>query len=213
MIETLLIVLFSLVFIIIIFILYRILFAKGFLGFWFKGSLCVLFIVSLFFISLTYIDFLSYQNLTAEEPIATVSIFKITDQYFDVTVSTSDGVEQRFSIYGDQWQLDARLLTWSGPLAALGKKPLYRLGRMSGRYADIQQARARNQSVYDLDQSMYVDIWKMAKRISVGIDANYGSAVYMPMENGAIYSVYLTAKGMNVRPLNEVAKEQVETDW
>lgn len=213
MIETFLIALFSLVFIIIIFILYRVFFAKGLLGFWFQGSLCVLFIVSLFFISLTYIDFLSYQNLTAEEPIATVSIFEITDQYFDVTVATSDGVEQRFSIYGDQWQLDARLLTWRGPLAALGKKPLYRLGRMSGRYVDIQQTRTGNQSAFELDQSMYVDIWQLAKNISIGIDANYGSAVYMPMEHGAVYTVYLTAKGMNVRPLNDVAKEQVETGW
>lgn len=198
---------------IIIFIPYRLFFAKGLLNLWLKCSVGVVFIAGLFFMSMAYVDFISYQNLTSEEPIATVSIFEIKDQYFDVSMITTDGVEQRFLIYGDQWQLDARLLTWIGPLAALGKKPLYRLDRMSGRYIDIDQARNGNQSVYELDKSLYVDIWAMAKRLSVGLDANYGSAVYMPMDNGAVYTVYLTASGMNVRPLNDIAKEEIKADW
>ena len=125
----------------------------------------------------------------------------------------SDSREQRFEIHGDQWQLDARLLTWVGPLAAAGQKPLYRLDRISGRYVSLEQARNGQQSVFSLKQSQYVDLWEIFERFDTWIDVSYGSAVYMPMENGAVFSVYLTAKGMNVRPINYIAKKILKEDW
>lgn len=162
---------------------------------------------------LSLLDILSYQNLMEEVPIATVSVFEKSPQHYDLTLATTDGVEQRFEVYGDQWQLDARLLTWVGPIAALGKKPLYRLDRISGRYISLEQALNARQSIYQLDKSLYIDVWEVLDSIPFWIDANYGSAVYMPMENGAVYSVHLTAKGMNVRPVNEIAKKILNKDW
>jgi hypothetical protein len=162
---------------------------------------------------LSLVDFLSYQQLLAEVPIASISIYEKQPQHFDLTLIASDGKERRFEIHGDQWQLDARLLTWVGPLAALGKKPLYRLDRISGRYISLEQARNSEQSIYGLEQSAAIDIWQVLQTMPSWIDANYGSAVYMPMENGAVYSVLLTAKGMNVRPVNSIAKRLLGEDW
>jgi hypothetical protein len=132
---------------------------------------------------------------------------------FDVTLVDSDSVEHRFEIHGDQWQLDARLLTWVGPLAAVGQKPLYRLDRISGRYVSLEQARNGEQSVFSLEHSEYVDLWQLFDRFDTWIDVSYGSAVYMPMENGAVFSVHLTAKGMNVRPINSIAKKVLKEEW
>jgi hypothetical protein len=161
----------------------------------------------------SFLDILTYKNLTKEVPIATISLFKKGDQHFDLTLATVDGTEHRFDMYGDQWQLDARLLTWVGPIAALGNEPLYRLDRIRGRYVTLEQARNARQSIYELESSTFIDTWQVIQGIPLWLDANYGSAVYMPMANGAVYSVHLTAKGMNVRPVNNIAKRLLDRDW
>lgn len=189
------------------------LFRRGWFWIWLKASFAISLIGLAAASCLSLFDILSYQNLMEEVPIATISIFEKDDQHFDLTLASVDGVEQRFEIYGDQWQLDARLLTWVGPLAALGNKPLYRLDRISGRYVSLEQARSDRQSIYQLDPSLYVDIWQLLQAVPFWIDANYGSAVYMPMENGAVFAVHLTAKGMNVRPINNIAKRLLNRDW
>ena len=189
------------------------LFRRGWFWIWLKASFAMSLASFAVIALLSLIDFLSYQQLLAEVPIASISIYEKQPQHFDLTLIASDGKEQRFEIHGDQWQLDARLLTWVGPLAALGKKPLYRLDRISGRYISLEQARNSEQSIYGLEQSAAIDIWQILQAMPSWIDANYGSAVYMPMENGAVYSVLLTAKGMNVRPVNSIAKRLLGEDW
>jgi hypothetical protein len=189
------------------------LFRRGWLVVWLKASFAMALIMAAGASALSLIDVLSYQQLMAEVPIATVSIFEKEDQHFDLTLVEVEGKEERFQIYGDQWQLDARLLTWVGPLAALGKKPLYRLDRIRGRYVSLEQERNARQSIYALQQSPYLDTWKILQAFPSWIDADYGSAVYMPMENGAVYAVHLTAKGMNVRPINNIAKRVLGEKW
>jgi hypothetical protein len=189
------------------------LFRRGWFWIWLKASLAMslvgLTVTALF----SLLDVLTYKQLLAEVPIATISMYEKESQNFDVTLIPTGGAEQRFEIHGDQWQLDARLLTWVGPVAAMGKKPLYRLDRISGRYISLEQARNAEQSVFGLEQSSTIDIWKVLQTLPSWIDANYGSAVYMPMENGAVYSVHLTAKGMNVRPVNNIAKRLLGENW
>lgn len=191
----------------------RLLFRRRWFWAWFKASMAMSLIVLGIAAVFSLLDILTYQNLTKEVPIATISIFKKSDQHFDLTLATVDGVEHRFDIYGDQWQLDARLLTWVGPIAALGNEPLYRLDRIRGRYVALEQARNARQSIYELESSAFIDTWQVIQGIPFWLDANYGSAVYMPMANGAVYSVHLTAKGMNVRPVNNIAKRLLDRDW
>jgi hypothetical protein len=189
------------------------LFRRGWFWTWLKASFAMSLVgftaVALF----SLLDILTYKQLLSEVPIATISIYEKNPQHFDVTLAATSGGEQRFEIYGDQWQLDARLLTWIGPIAALGGKPLYRLDRISGRYISLEQARNAEQSIYGLEHSNMIDVWQVLQTIPSWIDANYGSAVYMPMENGAVYAVHLTAKGMNVRPVNSIAKALIGEDW
>ena len=189
------------------------LFKRGWFIAWLKGSFAIALVAGAGFSFFFFLGVLSYKQLLSEVPIATISIFEKGDQYYDLTLVDGENNEQRFDIYGDQWQLDARLLTWIGPLAAIGKKPLYRLDRLSGRYVSLEQARNGEQSVFSLKQSQYVDLWQLLSQFDTWMDVSYGSAVYMPMENGAVFSVYLTAKGMNVRPVNSIAKKILKEEW
>lgn len=189
------------------------LFKRGWFLAWLKGTFAIALVVGAAVALFSLMDVLSYQQLLSEVPIATISIYEKGDQQYDLTLVDADNNEHRFDIHGDQWQLDARLLTWVGPLAAAGQKPLYRLDRISGRYVSLEQARNGQQSVFSLDQSSYVDLWEVFNKFQTWIDVSYGSAVYMPMENGAVFSVYLTAKGMNVRPINPIAKKVLKEEW
>jgi hypothetical protein len=189
------------------------LFRRGWFWIWLKASLAMSLIGLTVAAFLSLLDVLTYKQLLSEVPIATISMYEKDPQYFDVTLIPTGEREQRFEIHGDQWQLDARLLTWVGPIAAMGKKPLYRLDRISGRYISLEQARNAEQSVFGLEQSETIDAWEILQMLPSWIDANYGSAVYVPMENGAVYSVHLTAKGMNVRPVNNIAKRLLQGNW
>lgn len=189
------------------------LFRRGWFWIWLKASFAMGLVVCTIVALFSLLDVLSYKQLLSEAPIATISMYELEPQKFDVTLNSTTGEEWRYVIQGDQWQLDARLLTWVGPIAAMGKKPLYRLDRISGRYLSLEQARAATQSIYGIEQSNVIDVWSVLQSIPSWIDTNYGSAVFMPMENGAVYSVYLTAKGMNVRPVNNIAKRIMSEDW
>jgi hypothetical protein len=182
------------------------LFRRGWFWIWLKASFAMGLVACTIVALFSLLDVLSYKQLLSEVPIATISMYELEPQNFDVTLNSTTGEEWRYEIQGDQWQLDARLLTWVGPIAAMGKKPLYRLDRISGRYLSLEQARASTQSIYGIEQSSVIDVWSVLQSIPSWIDTNYGSAVFMPMENGAVYSVHLTAKGMNVRPVNNIAK-------
>ncbi len=158
------------------------------------------------------LDLFGYSHSSDGNVIATLRFDALGHQAFNVELTDDKGTRETYKLDGDQWQLDARLLTWVGPLAAAGQKPLYRLDRLSGRYVSLEQARNGEQSVFALEQSQFVDLWQIFNRFNAWIDVSYGSAVYMPMENGAVFSVYLTAKGMNVRPINSIAKKVLK-DW
>jgi hypothetical protein len=189
------------------------LFRRGWFWIWLKASLAMGLVACTIVALFSLLDVLSYKQLLSEVPIATISMYELEPQNFDVTLNSTTGEEWRYEIQGDQWQLDARLLTWVGPIAAMGKKPLYRLDRISGRYLSLEQARAATQSIYGIEQSSVIDVWSVLQSIPSWIDTNYGSAVFMPMENGAVYSVHLTAKGMNVRPVNNIAKRIMSENW
>jgi|TARA_B110000211_G_C13927983_1_gene485873 hypothetical protein len=189
------------------------LFRRGWFWIWLKASFAMGLVACTIVALFSLLDVLSYKQLLSEVPIATISMYELEPQNFDVTLNSTTGEEWRYEIQGDQWQLDARLLTWVGPIAAMGKKPLYRLDRISGRYLSLEQARASTQSIYGIEQSSVIDVWSVLQSIPSWIDTNYGSAVFMPMENGAVYSVHLTAKGMNVRPVNNIAKRIMSENW
>jgi len=180
---------------------------------WLKGSAGMLLLAGSVISVFMLVDLWSYRQLLDEEPLATVSIYELGDQQFDLTLVDASGKEQRFKLMGDQWQLDVRLLVWKGPVVALGAMPVYRLDRISGRYLSLEQERTSERTVYALTDSRWFDLWSALKGHKLWLEAESGQAVYMPLVNGAVFSVHLTPKGMIARPLNDVAEEALGTGW
>ncbi|MCO1333303.1 cation/multidrug efflux pump [Microbulbifer sp. OS29] len=179
-----------------------------FLGF-LRGSMGLLLFAAALWVVLVAADVYSYRNLAVEHSVGVVSFRKITEQQFEVKFADEDGIAQKFELLGDQWQLDARMLKWQGPLARWGIQPAYRLDRLSGRYLTLQDERTRERSVHEISGANYgVDVWRFVRNIEQRlpfVDAVYGSATFLPMEDGAVYDVRMSQSGLLARPLNQQA--------
>lgn len=157
----------------------------------------------------------TYQILVQEQPVAGVRFEALGPQYFRVYLIPESGSSQVLELRGDQWQIDARVLKWTGIANLLGMKTAYRLERLSGRYRDIQQERQGVRSVYRLDNDAGIDLWALlqkSERKLPWLDAVYGSAAYMPMVDKAQYRVSISNSGLVVRAANAVAQKAID-EW
>ncbi|RFA26176.1 hypothetical protein CAI21_17765 [Alkalilimnicola ehrlichii] len=155
----------------------------------------------------------TYQRLTHEQPVATLEFRELAPRQYLARLSLPESDEVLlFEIYGDEWQLDARILKWQGIATVLGFDTQYRLERIAGRYQDVEGERSQPRSVYALSDDAGVDLWRLARdnqRWLPWVDAYYGSAAYLPMREGAQYQIAVTQSGLVARPVNQSARDAV----
>jgi len=160
------------------------------------------------------INLYTYDRLTYESKVAEVSFREIGPQHFGVIVLFKNNTKI-LDLRGDEWQIDARVLKWRGIAVLIGFDTLYRLDRLSGRYRDITQERSGLRTVHSLSEEQGLDIWMISRRYARWIpwaDAVYGSATYMPMADGASYTVSVGNTGLLARPSNDIANKAV-SEW
>ena len=180
---------------------------------WLKGTTGMIMLFVGAILSFVVVDIWTYHQSRPATPVATVSVYELDPQLFDVTLVDPEGVEQRFQVRGDQWQLDIRLMSWIGPVSQLGAAPMYRFDRLLGRYLSLEQERTGERTVYGLSRSEWLDSWAFLKTKNWWLSADYGSAVFMPLVNGAVYSVFVTRDGVRSEPMNNVAERALGGNW
>ncbi len=155
----------------------------------------------------------TYQRLVYESSVAEISFEQIAPSRFNVILHVPEtGKVRRYELLGDEWQLDAQILSWRGYASLLGLDPYYRLHRLSGRYTNIEQERRLRHSVYALAEERDFDLWQLVHEYHEWIqlvDAMYGSAVFLPMTDQAKYSINISRNGLVARPANAVARKAV----
>jgi hypothetical protein len=155
-----------------------------------------------------------YLELRGDETVATISLRQVEPQRWSARLETPDGQHRSFELRGDEWQLDARLIRWKLPALLAGAPNLYRLERLSGRYGDIKQEREAARSVHDLAADAFPDLWTLRRqfpRYLSFVEADYGSAAYLPMLDGARYEVTLATRGgLIARPADARTRELLE---
>ena len=157
------------------------------------------------------INLYTYDRLTHESTIAEVSFQEIGPQHFGAHVLLKNNTKI-LDLRGDEWQIDARVLKWRGMAVLIGFDTLYRLDRLSGRYRDITQERTGLRTVHSLSEEQGLDLWMISRRYAHWIpwvDAVYGSATYMPMIDGASYTVSVSSTGLLARPGNDIARKAI----
>ena len=154
----------------------------------------------------------TYNRLTQEQEAARVSMRQVAPKHYSLSVQPKAGRAQSFEVLGDEWQIDARLLKWRPIATIAGFDTVYRLERLSGRYSDIAEERAAKRTVYGLAERAPVDFWVYLRRYNDYLpfgDALYGSAAFVPMAEGAEYTVTVSNTGLVVRPANDAARKAV----
>ena len=154
----------------------------------------------------------SYHRLTYEQPVATLAFTALGPREFHTTLTEAGGRVITAVLRGDEWELSARVLKWTGPANLLGFNALYRLDRLEGRYRNLAQEQHDYHTAVDLSGSGGLDLWSFARMHSwlPWVDASYGSATYLPMAAGAVYRVSMSQTGLVARPANPVAQQAVE---
>ncbi len=157
----------------------------------------------------------SYGRLTDEVVVASIQFSEEGPDEFTARLMIDGRLDQFLPMLGDEWQIDARVVTWKPPATILGLDPIYRLERLSGRYSDVERERTETRTVHALADDRALDIWNLAQEypaLTPGIDAYYGTATYVPMADGARFEVSLSRDALKARPLNDAARNAVG-DW
>lgn len=169
----------------------------------------------LFGISGTLLE--GYHRLGDEALVATVTTRQLAPQRYAVDITLPDGSIESAELEGDQWQLDARVVKWRSTALLLGAEPLYRLDRISGRFARIGDP-ARTATAVDLAGDRRLELARLQRRFPEWlswIDADFGSAAFLPMVDGGRYTVTLaTAGGLVARPADDATAQRIrEIEW
>lgn len=149
----------------------------------------------------------TWQRFTHESAAAELTLYEVRPQYYSAELRLPDGTVKLVDLAGDEWQLDARVLKWTGFATVLGFDTLWRLERISGRWRDIERERAGERTVHALGSERGLDLWGLAQRFPglPWVDAVYGSAAYLPLADQARYAITVSASGLVARPANEAA--------
>lgn len=155
-----------------------------------------------------------YALLSAEAPVAEIHARQLGPQWFGVRVDLPDGSHRSADLHGDEWQLDARVIKWAPRAVTLGAQPLFRVDRLSGRYREAAQAQATLPSVTALNQDSAIDLWQLKQRFPrwlPWIDADYGSAAFLPLVDGGRYAVTISPLGgLVARPANAATADKLK---
>jgi hypothetical protein len=162
-----------------------------------------------------FISYVGYDRLTDEQLVGVIEFSETAPDEFTARLMVDGQLDRMLPLTGDEWQLDARVITWQPPATILGMEPVYQLERLSGRYSDIERERNDPRTVHSLAEERPLDLWNLAHnfpQFAPGVDAYYGTATYVPMADGARFQITLSRDALIARPLNDQARESVG-DW
>ncbi|NVK37655.1 MAG: cation/multidrug efflux pump [Gammaproteobacteria bacterium] len=179
---------------------------------WLKGTVGFLSFGATLLALIVAYNLVLYKSVEEGQVIATLRFVEVAPQEFDVELVRKDELKSLYRIQGDQWQLDVRLIKVSAWFD--GDLPAYKLDRLSGRYLSLEQENSDKRTAHNLAEIPVMDTWPwIANKDLLGIvQANYGSATFMPMANGAIYQVRLFHDGLDAVAVNDQAKQAL-SNW
>jgi hypothetical protein len=143
-----------------------------------------------------------YLALTREDVAARLFVQPRGPQRFAAMVRFPDGHEATFELAGDEIYVDAHIIKWKPLANILGLHTAYELDRVGGRYHAIEEERSAVRTVYSLSQDKPVDLFGLRRRypfLRVLLDAEYGSATFIPVTESAELELRVSTTGLLVR--------------
>ena len=143
-----------------------------------------------------------YRALTHEEVAARISVKPAGEKRFQATFHFPDGLDARYELAGDEIYVDAHILKWHPRANVLGLHTGYELDRVAGRYQAVKDEREAPRTVHALGRDRPVDLFAIARRyafLEPILDAEYGSAVFVPASRPAELELRVSTSGLLIR--------------
>lgn len=151
-----------------------------------------------------------YRALTREDIAARIVVQPAGAQRFTAIFRFADGRESTFTLAGDEIYVDAHILKWTPYANVFGLHTAYELDRVAGRYHGIDQERAAARTVYPLGRSKPVDLFSLRRKytfLSPLLDAEYGSATFVPVTQRAELELRVSTTGLLIRAADAGSKQ------
>ncbi len=143
-----------------------------------------------------------YRALTHEAAAAQVRVTPLGPQRFKATLRLPDGRESTYELAGDEIYVDAHILKWKPVANLLGLHTAYELDRIAGRYHSLKDEQASPRTVHALGTDKPIDLFNLRRRyvfLAPLMDAEYGSASFVPVTEPAEFDVKISTTGVLIR--------------
>lgn len=145
-----------------------------------------------------------YKALTYEQLAATITITPKGEDAFEAKFVFPDGSFQSHQLSGNQLLVDAHILKWKPIANILGFHTDYKLARVSGRYLSLTDEQTKPRTIFSLSDDKLVDIFSLRKQfahLEILLDAEYGSASFIPAKEAQQYALMVSTSGLLFRKI------------
>jgi hypothetical protein len=162
-----------------------------------------LFLAGVLLLALT-LNLDTYERLTPEEPVAELSMAQVGPQTFRVRLMRIPaGDLQVFTLKGNRWQIEARLLTWHGWTQDLGLDANIRLETLHS--SDDRTAGVIRRNSYRLNRTPGIRLVELQQSHPQQLDFLSSTPLMtepLPLEDGLRYHVYASSDQLQARAIN-----------
>ncbi|WP_281647203.1 hypothetical protein [Parendozoicomonas sp. Alg238-R29] len=178
---------------------------------WLRGMAGMLMVVLTLGAGLMTYDMRTFAGTESSRPLAVISFSQSSVDKWVADIVSHTGQSYSAPISGDLWRISAEHIAWdietfSGELA--------RLENLDGRYLSLEQQRSYQSQLTDSNEYPFsVDSWPVVKKLGQlkKIESGVVSSDYLPMQDGAIYEVWLKQGVIEVSAVNEVARQALSS--
>lgn len=176
---------------------------------WLRGNLLLAALALAAVLGLAAWDLQSFRVIDGKGTAGTLSFTQVAPQQYDAVITTSAG-EQRVRLAGDLWELEVQVLRWQGLASLIGLEDGYRLHRLLGRYLALEQQRGASSALAaNLNSTpVWRDLWLWLDRVGGAslVHADAFEVRFVPLVDGARFSLDIGPTGLTPEPLNTQAK-------
>jgi len=148
------------------------------------------------------VGMMGYRALTREDVAAHIVVKPTGKQRFMATFRFPDGRESTYELAGDEIYVDAHILKWHPYANLIGLHTAYEIDRVAGRYHAVKDEREAMRTVHALARDKPVDLYALGRRytfIAPVLDAEYGSATFVPVTRPAELELRVSTTGLLMR--------------
>jgi hypothetical protein len=164
-------------------------------------------------------DLLAYARLTYERPVGEVSVQSLNpvEKRYTVILRPAQGPLTICVLQGDEWLLSAKVQTWKPWANVFGLNATYALDQLANKYADATEANGKPITACAVAHTepgfaRYIPS-ELRTWITTTLQAesrSFGMANFMPLADGASYSVIMTQQGLAAEPANDAARAAIK---